>query len=218
MNKLVLVIFDLDDTLIHSNIDYPLMKERVKSLFESNYSFTNNPTIKELLERLSSKPETLQRAQTIIDEMESGSAKIAQTIDSADKLPSILQGLQLQSAILTNNSRRSVDKYLTYNKFNFLRNMGPIITRNDVLAMKPDPAGLNKIIEIFNLQNKKSAVLYVGDSFIDADAAYNAGIRFVLINTRNLDMGSFNSKPWKVFSQLSEFIAFIQREAIDCIF
>ena len=218
MNKLVLVIFDLDDTLIHSNIDYPLMKERVKSLFESNYSFTNNPTIKELLERLSSQPETLQRAQTIIDEMESGSAKIAQTIDSADKLPSILQGLQLQSAILTNNSRRSVDKYLTHDKFNFLRNMGPIITRNDVLAMKPDPAGLNKIIEIFDLQNKKSAVLYVGDSFIDADAAYNAGIRFVLINTRNLDMGSFNSKPWKVFSQLSEFIAFIQREAIDCIF
>ena len=218
MNKLILIIFDLDDTLIHSNIDYALMKSRVKSLFDPNYSFTNNPTIKELLERLSSQPEILQRAQTIIDEMESDSANVAQTIDFADKLPSILQGLHLQSAILTNNSRHSVDKYLSYDKFKFLSNMGPIITRNDVNAMKPDPSGLNKIIEDFNLQNKKSVVLYVGDSFIDADAAYRAGIRFALINNRNLDLSSFNSKPWKVFSNLSEFITLIQKEAIDCIF
>ena len=96
--------------------------------------------------------------------------------------------------------------------------MGPIITRNDVPAMKPDPSGLNYIIKEFQLQEYKEGVIYVGDSFIDADAANQANVRFILINYRNLDISAFDSKPWKVLSNLSELIDFLRKEMIDCVY
>lgn len=212
MSKLSLIIFDLDDTLIHSNIDYALMKQRVKNLFNPNYEFKNNPTIKELLEILADKPDKINQAYTLIEQMESDSAKIAELIPPADKLPAILKQMNVNSAVLTNNSRQSVDKYLTFEKFKFLKEIGPIITRNDVNAMKPDPAGLEKIIDYFSLQYQKSEVIYIGDSFIDADAAHYAGIKFLLVNNRKLDVSIFNFKPWKIFSNLFELIHFLQKE------
>ena len=140
---LTLVIFDLDDTLIHSNIDYSTMKERVKSLFDANISFSHNPTIKELLELLSQDQFKLEQAYSIINKMESESVTKAELIPYAINLPSLIRQLKIKSAVLTNNSKDSVFKYLKVNKFNFLNEMGPIVTREDVSVMKPDPAGLN---------------------------------------------------------------------------
>lgn len=212
MSKLALIIFDLDDTLIHSNINYALMKQRVKNLFNANYEFKSNPTIKELLEILEDKPDKIKQAYELIELMESDSAKTAELISPADKLPTLLKEMNVYSAVLTNNSRKSVEKYLTFEKFNFLKEMGPIITRDDVPAMKPDPAGINKIIANFSLQERKSEIIYIGDSYIDADAAYYAGIRFLLVNSRKLDVSVFNFKPWKKFINLSDLIQFLKKE------
>lgn len=215
MTKPSLVIFDLDDTLIHSNINYALMKQRVKDLFGIDYEFKNNPTVKELLELLSPDPSLVQKAYSIITTMESESATTAELIPSADKLPNLLKKMKLKSAVLTNNSRASVDKYMTFEKFKFLQEMGPITTRDDVSAMKPDPAGIQRIIDQFSYQNRKEDVLFVGDSYIDADASHYAGIRFYLVNTRKLDITHFNFKPDQIFSNLSEFIQFFQKELND---
>lgn len=212
MPRITLIIFDLDDTLIHSNINYALMKQRVKNIFNPKYEFKNNPTIKELLENLANNPDKLNQAYALIDQMESDSAKTAEIISPADELPLLLKQMNVNSAVLTNNSRKSVEKYLTFEKFGFLKDMGPIITRNDVSAMKPDPAGLEKIINYFSLQNRKSEVIYIGDSFIDADAAHYAGIRFLLVNNRKLDVSIFDFEPWKVFSNLFELIEFLRKQ------
>ena len=216
MTKPSLVIFDLDDTLNHSNINYALMKQRVKELFGADYEFKINPTVKELLELLSPDSNLVQKAYFILTSMESESATTAELIPSADKLPNFLKQMKLKSAVLTNNSRASVNKYLTFEKFKFLLEMGPITTRDDVPSMKPDPAGILKIIDQFEYQNRKEEVLFVGDSYIDADASHYAGIHFYLVNTRNLDISKFNFNPDKIFLNLSEFIQFFQKELIDC--
>ena len=218
LSKIALIIFDLDDTLIHSNIDYDLMKQHVKNLFNPDYKFKNNPTIKELLEILENNPDKINQAYALIEQIESDSAKTIELIPNADLLPPLLKQMNVNSAILTNNSRQSVEKYLTFEKFKFLKEMGPIITRNDVSTMKPDPAGINKIIEYFSLNEKKSEVMYIGDSFIDADAAHYAGIRFLLVNSRKLDLSAFNFEPWKIFSNLSELIQFFKEDLLDHIY
>ena len=215
---LSLVIFDLDDSLIHSNFDYATMKERVKSLFDDNILFSHNPTIKELLEILSKDQFKLEQAYSIINKMESESASKADLIPYADKLPLLINELKIKSAVLTNNSKESVSKYLKVNKFKFLHEMGQIITREDVSVMKPDPAGLNKIINSFGLNNKRGEVLFVGDSFIDADAAFQANIRFVLFNSRKLDIKSFKSPLWKVIDRLSDLPTILRSEMIDCVY
>lgn len=218
MSKISLVIFDLDDTLIHSNIDYALMKQKVKNLFDPNYKFKNNPTIKELLEILTSDQQKFQQAYTILNQMESESASKAELIPYADKIPLLVKELHINSAILTNNSKASVNTYLKDEKFKFLNDMGPIITRDDVPSMKPDPAGLNKIVQLFNLQNNRDQVFFIGDSYIDSDACLQAGIKFILINSRNLDLNLFKNPPWKNLNQLTELPELLRNIMIDCVY
>lgn len=51
-----------------------------------------------------------------------------------------------------------------------------IIGGEDVKVHKPDPSGLEHCIE--RLNSKKENTLYVGDSFVDAETAENAGVAF----------------------------------------
>lgn len=56
-----------------------------------------------------------------------------------------------------------------------------IIGSNDVEAHKPDPTGLLAALDHFQMD--KSDALYVGDSFVDAEAARNAGLDFAGVTT-----------------------------------
>lgn len=56
-----------------------------------------------------------------------------------------------------------------------------IIGLDDVDRPKPDPAGIELIIEKLGI--KKSELLYVGDSYIDAETAMNAGVDFAGVTT-----------------------------------
>ena len=56
-----------------------------------------------------------------------------------------------------------------------------IVGSDDVQAEKPDPKGLLKVLEEWNL--KKDEILYVGDSIVDAKTAENAGVRFAAVLT-----------------------------------
>lgn len=56
-----------------------------------------------------------------------------------------------------------------------------IIGSNDVTLHKPDPTGLLMALQHFNF-SKQDAV-YLGDSYIDAEAARNAGLDFIGLTT-----------------------------------
>ena len=57
-----------------------------------------------------------------------------------------------------------------------------IIGRDDVENAKPNPEGILRVINAYNL--KREDVLFIGDSFVDEEAAQNAQIYF--INVENL--------------------------------
>ena len=68
-----------------------------------------------------------------------------------------------------------------------------IIGGEDVKEAKPDPQGLELIISRFNAC--KADVLYIGDSYIDALTAQNAGVDFAAVTTGSTTAEEFEKYP-----------------------
>lgn len=78
-----------------------------------------------------------------------------------------------------------------------------IIGGEDVEEAKPNPQGIYKAIEYFN--GLKEEVLYVGDSYIDAEAARNAGVAFMGVTTGTTTKEDFLAYPHiKIMDTLDE--------------
>jgi len=54
-----------------------------------------------------------------------------------------------------------------------------VLTRDEVANSKPDPEGLFLIMKKFNQTIEKT--LFVGDSWVDAETAKNAGMEFAYL-------------------------------------
>lgn len=81
-----------------------------------------------------------------------------------------------------------------------------IIGMEDVKAPKPDPQGLIAAMEKMDV--KKEDVLYVGDSYIDAETAVNAGVDFAAVTTGSTDKDTFMKYPHVALGiSLSETLA-----------
>lgn len=78
-----------------------------------------------------------------------------------------------------------------------------IVGGEDVECPKPNPEGIYKAIDYFN--GEKEEVLYVGDSYIDAQAAMNAGVAFMGVTTGTTTKEDFLSYPYvKIMDTLDE--------------
>ncbi|MDR0287017.1 MAG: HAD family hydrolase [Clostridiales bacterium] len=83
-----------------------------------------------------------------------------------------------------------------------------IIGFEDVSAHKPNPEGLNLIIE--SLAINKKVTLYAGDSIIDAKAAGNADVDFVAVLNGTTSRDDFrNYKCVEVFDNLIQIEALV---------
>ncbi|MDA3729990.1 HAD-IA family hydrolase [Niameybacter massiliensis] len=78
-----------------------------------------------------------------------------------------------------------------------------IIGREDVQEAKPSPEGILKAAEYF--QANSSEILYVGDSYIDAQAGQNAGVAFAGVTTGTTTKEDFKAYPHiKIMESLDE--------------
>lgn len=68
-----------------------------------------------------------------------------------------------------------------------------IIGPESVSHVKPDPEGLNRMIEVLGVD--KSETLYTGDSYIDAETAKNAGVDFCGVLTGTTTKKDFSKYP-----------------------
>ena len=208
MNKITFVIFDLDDTLLKSNINYRKIKiDLIKLIGETKIYNKINPdeiTINELLQDINQQySEKFVQARDIVNNHELRASLSAEILPFANKIPEILRKNNIGSAILTNNSAETVKTYLENIKFNYLQHFGKIYTRDDIKEMKPNPTGILTILRDFALEKEKA--VYIGDSHIDCLASMRAGIKFILLNSRKLSLKAFNCKPWKIIENLEEF-------------
>ncbi len=215
MNKMIrLLIFDLDDTLIHSNINYSDIRYQIAELFDPQLSVEviSKTPILELLEKLQQvHPHKFSEGYERIDEAERKAAKNATIIPGANKIPLIIKKYNLHSVIYTNNSKMTIKLYLANQTFEFLKEF-KILTREDFKKPKPNPEGLISIIEGFHdKQITKGNTVYVGDSYIDAIAAKRADIRFIWFNSRDIDQSLFPRPPYATLTDWSDFESILFR-------
>ena len=205
-----LVIFDLDDTLLHSSINYAKVRSKIAELFPRTFlpPHLHQTPILQLMNQLREIDEFLFRqAKQIIEKSERRAVKNASIMQGAPDLPGILKQHKIKGVIYTNNTRETVKLYLLKIGFEFL-DYFEIFTRDDIKKPKPDPEGIMMILNKFNIL--KLNTIYIGDSFIDSEAASGANIRFILFNSRKLDPNTLKTSPFYIFNDWSEFEPFLR--------
>jgi HAD superfamily hydrolase (TIGR01509 family) len=163
-NKLSAVIFDLDDTLVSSSLDFTKIK---KSL--------GCPLDVDLLDFVNAKP----KAQRDVIEPQLIGYEISEAMDSvkldgADDLLALLHQLKLPMAIVTRNCREAALIKMENNNLNI-----PIVISREEHKAKPAPDALLFLADQWQI--KPENILYVGDYLYDIQAAINANTMSCLV-------------------------------------
>ncbi|MFY0700977.1 MAG: HAD family hydrolase [Bermanella sp.] len=157
------IIFDLDGTLVGSELDFPLLRQLVGC-----------PNNMDILEHVAALPHgQQQQAEALIEQHELDDAQSAHWLPGAKTLVETISALGLPVAIVTRNSPRAAEIKRENNHI-------PIeimLTRADAPA-KPDPTALLQIAATWQLD--PNAIAYVGDYKYDLQAAHNAGMQAYL--------------------------------------
>ena len=204
MDKIKFIIFDLDDTLIHSGINYTAIREEIHELFPPTVQVSNLHKTPILI--LASQLKEIDKdlyitAKRLIETSEEESVERAKIMEGADEIPDFLNQNDIRSAIYTNNTKKTVKLYFEKPQFEFLKYF-EFFTRDDVKHPKPNPEGILTILKKKNIP--KENVVYIGDSYIDAGAASGAEIEFILFNSRNLDFHAHGISPFATLEKWSE--------------
>lgn len=157
------IIFDMDGTLTKPNVDFAAIEREIgeKVGFIIDYA-----------ER--SSPEERRRALEILERYEAQSAHTSELNEGVPEILEFISKKQLKKALLTRNSRKSVETVLRKHKLHFEF----IISREDT---KPKPAP----DPIFLLSKKMNIhtdyLLMVGDYKYDIMCGKSAGTKTALL-------------------------------------
>jgi HAD superfamily hydrolase (TIGR01509 family) len=167
-NKLQGVIFDLDDTLVSSTLNFNKIK---KSL--------NCPQNIDLLNFLDGKP---QPERSIIEQQlidyEISEAASSVILKGTYNLLTLLHDLNMPIAIVTRNCRDAALNKINNNNLNI-----PILISREEHPAKPAPDALLFLANQWNIPPEN--LLYVGDYLYDIQAAINAKTMSCLVTHGN---------------------------------
>ena len=158
------IIFDLDGTLVDSQLDFAGMRQE-----------TGCPPQRGLLEHIDTLGDKTarQHAEAVIHRHEMAGARTATWMPGAYNLLTKLSASAMPVGIVTRNSRSAARLALDALRAPSL----DLITREDA-APKPDPEGLLQLANRWSLDAKVLA--YVGDFRFDLEAARSANMTSIL--------------------------------------
>jgi phosphoglycolate phosphatase len=207
------VIFDLDNTLVHSQIDFSAIRRDLGNLLLANgavdlpivTSGPNRRSIGQIIE-LGQEYDARQGADLtgemwrIVEAYEREGMRLASI--EADAAPTLIElrrrGCLL--GVLTNNAHTSALEAL--GKFGLLPYLDLVLGRENTPAMKPSPSGL--ITARDRLGSSANGLIMVGDSYLDGLAAKGAGCPFIAFRPRPGDLENHQIAPLAVISMLRE--------------
>jgi len=161
---LKLVIFDLDGTLLASPLDFNAIRAEI--------GLPEGRPILEALEDLS--PSERARAETIINRHETEAARASRLMPGAADLLAWLRTRGLKVALLTRNSRSSVEAAARRHGLAF----DAAVTREDH-EPKPSPRGVRHLMEACGARADET--ILVGDFRFDVEAGAAAGVRTIAV-------------------------------------
>ncbi|TMN96628.1 HAD-IA family hydrolase [Pseudoalteromonas sp. S558] len=158
------VIFDLDGTLVSSELDFSLIKAQISC-----------PCEQDLLDFIAQLPSAYMReeAMNIVHQHELLDAQHATILPGVSEAIAQLDAKKIPMAIVT----RNFDKAAAIKLQNNPLPISTVLTRSDAPA-KPDPSALNAIATLWDIS--PANILYVGDYLYDIQAAHNANMRACL--------------------------------------
>jgi HAD superfamily hydrolase (TIGR01549 family) len=167
------IVFDLDDTLVDSQLDFDAMRREME--------IPPDQPILESLARL--QPHHAERCHEILYRHELAGAERAALLPGVQELIAALRRREIRLAIATRNSRRITAT--TLSKFDLSIEL--VFTRDDG-PVKPDPWPVQEAARRWNLA--PAEIVVVGDYRFDIECGRAAGSRTVLL-THPLDPMSY---------------------------
>lgn len=213
------VLFDLDGTLIETNIDFGLMRREMLALAQRYgipASQVEGLDILAMLETISAivherygEDESVKargEGLAILEEIELSHSAGAECVPGAQELVRLLREAGIKVGIVTRNSRSAVAVSLSKTGIR-----GDILlTRDDVPKTKPHPNHLLTALQMLGAAPQEAMI--VGDHWMDVQAGKAAGIRTVgfLRMGHPSDFFSFE-QPDFVIRDLRELIEQVRR-------
>ncbi len=163
-------VFDMDGTLIKSDLNFDLMREEMQ--------FPQGAPILEYLATLTDEEE-IKKANEVIHRHELEGAKRGTLFSGVESLLKTIKSNGHPLGLITRNSTEVTD--IVLEKFNLSFD---IVFTRDNCKPKPDPEGLLIMAKEWNL--KTNEMIYIGDFLFDLKTAQNAGAYSGLyLNPRN---------------------------------
>lgn len=159
------VIFDLDGTLVTSNLNFSAMKQEIGC-----------PQEQDILAFVADLPtDEMRQAEALIQAHEMRDAAESTWLIHGKDMVEQVRAAGLPMAIVTRNCQRAARQKITQNAIP----ISLVITREEAPA-KPDPTALLMVSKIWH--SPADTLLYVGDYIYDRQAAENAGMQWLLID------------------------------------
>lgn len=198
-NKILGIIFDLDGTLVSSELDFSLIKAQIGCPIEGD--------LLGFIDELPS-PYMREEALNIVHQHELIDAQHATLMPGVAEAIMQLKALDVPMAIVTRNYDRAAALKLKNNPLP----IQTVLTRSDAPA-KPNPSALNAIATLWEL--KPEYLLYVGDYLYDIQAAHNAHMRACLYAPAELPVYAEQAEYIiSHFSELPKLVAEVDDKAL----
>ena len=186
---LKLCVFDLDGTLVTAEIDFLAMRRAIRDLFIEHgfpteilplnstqdllrsafaYAHDKGMTIIEI-------SQLRDKAYEVAVEEEWRGARKAKLVPGSLESLKELRNRQVEVAVLTNDNAQCADYLLS--KFDLLRFVSLVISRDEAPHMKPATDGLEMILEHFRIAPTEA--IFIGDSTIDVLTAQKLGMECI---------------------------------------
>ena len=177
------IIFDLDETLVASGLDFDLMRAEMRL-----------PAAVPLLEAIAELPDDDQRrCNEILNRHEVAGAARAKLIPGITDFLRRLDERGLRQAVVTRNSRALVVPLLA----RLGLQMNPVLTRDDG-PVKPDPAAIWEICRAWQTHPPRTIV--IGDYRFDLEMARQAGAKSVLF------LGRRGHEPLPTWASMADLV------------
>jgi phosphoglycolate phosphatase len=172
-------VFDLDHTLVDSPLDLRAVGHEMEALIRARGVLLPTRELRwsgaELLAVVRREAPTLEtEVMAIPIAHERRAMEAAVLIPHAMEAVAAMKALGYATAIWTNNDRVVADFVLA--RFGLLPHVDLVVTRDDVVQLKPDPDGLRVVRARWP---DASHIVVVGDSWVDGAAAQAGGVPFI---------------------------------------